>query len=73
MNRPVPDGDKMRWYVVVDKYCSDPSPQNNVWTVSRDPKNTGWETDCGYPGYGLTKAEATELADAANSAVKSKK
>lgn len=56
----------MTWYVVADKFCSDPTPENTVWTVSKDPKRTGWETDCGHRGYGLTKAEAEELASAAN-------
>ena len=54
------------WYVVVNEHCCDPQPHERVWTVSRDPDETGWETDCGYNGYGLTKADAEELANAAN-------
>jgi hypothetical protein len=34
--------------------------------LSRDPNTTGWNTDSGHPGYGLTKADAEELANAAN-------
>jgi hypothetical protein len=56
-----------KWYVTVDKYCSHcDEPDAHVWTVSRDPNDTGWETDSGYPGYGLTKHDAEELANAAN-------
>ena len=54
------------WYVVVDPNCFYPNPNELVWTISRDPNETGWETDCGHNGYGLTKADAEELANAAN-------
>jgi hypothetical protein len=37
-----------------------------VWTVSRHPLNPGWNTDGGYPGYGLSKEDAEFLAAAAN-------
>jgi hypothetical protein len=62
---------KKRWYVVSweafnDKELTD-AKGDRIWTVSRDPDATGWETDCGYDGYGLTWDEATELASAANS------
>jgi hypothetical protein len=60
----------MTWYVVVDDFCTDPTPEDRVWTVSKDPKNTGWNTDSGCLGYGLTKAEAEELVSAANIAIK---
>lgn len=42
--------------------------EEKIWTLSRDPEEEGWETDCGEPGYGLTYADAKELADAANAA-----
>jgi len=54
-----------RWHVV----AYDPEearPEEAVWTVSLNAGMPGWETDCGYPGYGLTYAQAKELADAAN-------
>lgn len=54
------------WYVVVDPNCSYPEPDEYVWTISRDPNETGWETDSGFNGYGLLKADAEELANAAN-------
>ena len=54
----------MTWYVVVDENCTEPTPDEKVWTLSRNPKRPGWETDCGFPGYGLTKADAEELAGA---------
>ena len=32
-----------------------------IWTISRDPKQCGWETDCGCPGYGLTYTKANAI------------
>ena len=55
-----------KWYVVIDKNCTDPHPEEHVWTVSRDPDETGWCTDSGFQGYGLQMADAEELANAAN-------
>ena len=55
-----------RWFVTVHKCCSYPNPEEHVWTISRDPNDTGWETDGGYSGYGLLKKDAEELANAAN-------
>jgi hypothetical protein len=56
-----------KWYVTIDKHCNYPDdPDAAVWTVSRDPNETGWETDSGYNGYGLLKTDAEKLADAAN-------
>jgi hypothetical protein len=56
----------LRWYVVADR--EDADKEYSVWTISRDPRQEGWCTDSGCPGYGLTFAAATELADAANAA-----
>lgn len=56
---------EVRWHVVAyDSSLAD--PEDRVWTVSPDPRETGWETDCGCEGYGLTKADAELLANAAN-------
>ena len=56
-----------KWYVTIDKHSSHiDDPDECAWTVSRDPNCTGWNTDSGYSGYGLTKADAEELANAAN-------
>jgi hypothetical protein len=55
-----------RWYVVAVDYRDDLTEDDAVWTLSRDPDTTGWETDGGTSGYGLTFADAKELADAAN-------
>jgi hypothetical protein len=57
-----------RWYVVRDPDCSSDLDDEEacVWTLSRSPDETGWETDSGYDGYGLTYAEARELADGVN-------
>lgn len=37
-----------------------------TWTVSRHPEAPGWNTDGGYPGYGIDKADAEFFAFAAN-------
>jgi hypothetical protein len=55
-----------RWYVTCSESATDPRPEEAIWTLSRDPNDTGWETDAGYDGYGLTKKDAEELANAAN-------
>ena len=54
-----------KWYVVADA-GEHAHPDKDIWTISHHPKDTGWETDSGCDGYGLRKAEAQELADAAN-------
>lgn len=60
----------MTWYVTCfDELHRDglkANPEEAIWTVSKDPEDEGWNTDCGQLGYGLTKADAQELADAAN-------
>lgn len=57
----------MTWYVVAYER-DDIEPGDKIWTLSKDPKVTGWNTDCGFPGYGLLKEDAEELANAANEA-----
>lgn len=54
----------MTWHVVAEH--SDADTASEVWTVSRDPRSCGWETDSGFSGYGLTKSDAEELANGAN-------
>lgn len=59
-----------KWYVVCNDDCSyegDERDAEAVWTLSKNPTEEGWRTDSGYPGYGLTRADAEELANAANS------
>jgi len=61
----------MTWHVVKSGYCSSADEDDAaVWTVSEEPNKTGWETDSGQDGYGLTKARARFLCDAANAATK---
>ena len=36
------------------------------WTVSRAPDGAGWNTDGGYPGYGLCQHDADLIAAAVN-------
>ena len=61
---------KPRWHVVCSPYAIEPQPHERIWTVSQDPTETGWETDTGTQGYGLTWADAKELVDAANLVVR---
>jgi hypothetical protein len=59
---------KIHTYWDDDEYRGDePEPDEGweIWTVARGG-GPGWETDCGMDGYGLSKAEARFLADAAN-------
>jgi hypothetical protein len=56
----------MTWYVVAYEPSAD--PEDSVWTLSESLDKEGWETDCGYDGYGLTKDVAEKLAAAANAA-----
>lgn len=55
----------MTWYVTHGD-ADDPHPEEQIFTVSKDPTQTGWCNDSGCEGYGLTKAEADFLAQAAN-------
>ena len=56
----------MTWYVVVDPDATDPAPDEKIWTISKNPGEPGWNTDSGFRGYGLTKADAEVLVAAAN-------
>ena len=56
---------KLPWFATRDRYTND--ERDNVWTVSPDPNETGWETDSGFPGYGLSKADAEYICRAVNS------
>lgn len=41
-----------------------------VYTVSTHPDYSGWETDSGCPGYGISRANAELIAALRNSAAK---
>lgn len=63
----------MTWYAVAEDRAWDGSTPGELakarnWTLSRDPEATGWSTDGGYDGYGMTRALAQFFADAANRA-----
>jgi hypothetical protein len=59
------------WYVVCDKHAdAQEDPAAKIWTLSRSSTQPGWETDNGYQGYGLAKADARFLANAANAITK---
>lgn len=53
-----------RVYAVCDD-AHDPDT-DHCWTISEHPRRTGWETDSGCDGYGLTKAIAEEYVRAIN-------
>ena len=38
------------------------SADEQIWTISENPDETGWETDSGHSGYGLTKEQADYYA-----------
>lgn len=54
----------MPWYVVSESDQSD--DDEKVWTVSQYPDQSGWNSDSGYPGYGMPRVAAQFLVDAAN-------
>lgn len=56
----------MTWYAVRDDFDREADPTRQIWTVGKNPKRVAWDTDSGCDGYGLTKAEAEFLAQAAN-------
>jgi len=71
-----------KWFVVSywDTYEDDVPPEeriskpendDTVWTISKDPKNTGWENDCDQQGYGFTRKEAQAIVDKLNSHTRS--
>lgn len=61
------DYSKAKYYAVLDDLASNPGDlDHEAWTISRDPKHTGWTTDSGCSGYGLKKAEADYLVACAN-------
>ena len=41
-----------RVYATKERYESE---DRDIWTISEDPEETGWETDSGCDGYGLSK------------------
>lgn len=55
----------MTWYAA-HAWDNEPPDDAQIWSVGRDPKRTGWCTDSGCDGYGLTRAEAEWLVAAAN-------
>ena len=46
-----------------------PDPDDPVYTLTTIRGQSGWNTDSGCPGYGLTLAEALFYRDAANAAI----
>lgn len=54
---------RKRLYVTASSYDGKiDNPERDVWTLSFDPDECGWTTDCGYPGYGLMKEIAEAIA-----------
>jgi len=64
------------WYAVADPLTDSENiadPDADCWTVSTDPNEPGWNTDCGHQGYGLRRADAEFLAAAANEKIAKEK
>ena len=57
----------LKFYAVAGAHAVE--PDQFYWTISTDPMWPGWCTDDGCRGYGLTRAQAQFLADAANEKV----
>lgn len=63
-----------KWHVVCEKTVADFDGEREyheakIWTLSRWHDQPGWQTDGGYEGYGLARADAVSLADAFNTAI----
>lgn len=58
--------DDVKFYAVCSKHAEASDLERDIWTVSTNPDQAGWQTDAGFPGYGLTRRMAQFLADAAN-------
>ena len=52
---------KPKWYAVREK-----ERDGNVWTISLDPIESGWNTDGGCDGYGLPESVAKEIVEILN-------
>lgn len=56
------------WFATNVKYPDDgtmaPDDEQATWTVSTDPDRAGWRHDGGYPGYGVSEANARLMAAA---------
>jgi len=58
-------------YVVCEYKPIEEAGERNAWTVSPDPETDGWETDCGYYGYGLPREVAERIVALWNAAIPS--
>jgi len=48
-----------RLYVVAE--YPENGDDKNIWTISPDPEQSGWDTDSSHPRYGLPKRVAEEI------------
>lgn len=46
---------------VVAEVIRPDNKEDNIYTVSPNPNEPGWNTDSSYPGYGLPKFVAEEI------------
>jgi hypothetical protein len=59
----------MAWFVVADPDAdveAKADPHARIWTLSQEPDQPGWNTDCGHEGYGMRRDDAEFLAECAN-------
>jgi hypothetical protein len=52
-----------RLYVVAMDETDGGNLDREVYTLSFDPNELGWENDCNCPGYGLAKDVAEAIAE----------
>lgn len=53
----------MEWYIHLDYNIDDGDCR---YSITLDPKESGWRTDSGYAGYGLPKELAQWICDVLN-------
>lgn len=51
---------------VVCRNIEEAEQEEDIWTLSFDENEIGWENDCDQRGYGLKKEIAQIIADAYN-------
>ena len=64
-------GSLPKLYAVRDSLYDDNDESSEAWTISPDPDESGWETDCGTYGYGLPRSIAEAIVERCNASAES--
>ena len=56
----------MKWYIKQDRDYSEEDQKIHSYTITTDPKYSGWNTDSGHTGYGLPKELAEWICNKLN-------